>query len=228
MIKINLLVKNLGLQKNIVKSIQDSTLSKYFEYELVDDKYINNSDSNDSLIIFSEINNINDIKSTLCSKIKSNADSIIYISSNNDLVFDCLSTKPLNFIRLNNYDHDFSESIDLLIKLLKNKNHTLTFKTPNSLIILNTENIIYVESFGHYITIHCTSGQYKVREKISSMQDDLGHANFIRIHKSYIINKKYIKEVFTNRLLLTDDSEIPIGKSYKESLLKILLLNSSL
>ena len=48
---------------------------------------------------------------------------------------------------------------------------------------------------------------------------------FMRIHRSFIINLRYVKEVSKNRVTMENDVILPIGELYKENLNNYLLRN---
>ena len=67
----------------------------------------------------------------------------------------------------------------------------LTFRSSGKVFFMDTEDIIWIEGFDYYIKIHTTSKFYLVRESLSKIIAQLP-SNFIRIHKSHIINKDFL------------------------------------
>lgn len=218
MIKINLILKN----KNLIETLK-SDLKSFFIQEskiIIEDGLSKEVNNNDIVISFVELKNSEDIK--LARKIKDNTINgcIIFISENESLVFESLSVQPLQFIRINNFDEDFKNMLKVLEDYLNNINRTITLKTGLATIRLNINNIIFIESFGHYLIVHSTTGEYKVRGKISNIIDEINNPIMIRVHKSYIINTKFVEEVLSNRLILKSNIDIPIGRSFKETVIK--------
>lgn len=218
MIKINLILKN----KNLIETLK-SELKSFFIQEskiIIEEGLSKEVNNNDTVISFVELKNSEDIK--LARKIKYNTINgcIIFISENESLVFESLSVQPLQFIRINNFDEDFKNMLKVLGDYLNNINRTITLKTGLATIRLNINNIIFIESFGHYLIVHSTNGEYKVRGKISNIIDEINNPIMIRVHKSYIINTKFVEEVLSNRLILKSNIDIPIGRSFKETVIK--------
>ena len=76
-------------------------------------------------------------------------------------------------------------------------------------------DIIYIESLKDYIRIFLeTGGSLMTKQKISSMIDLLPADQFIRIHKSFIVNIEKITTLSPTHVGLKEKS-IPIGRSYK-------------
>lgn len=218
MIKINLILKN----KKLIETLK-SELKSFFIQEskiIIEEGLSKEVNNNDIVISFVELKNSDDIK--FARKIKDNTINgcIIFISENESLVFESLSVQPLQFIRINNFDEDFKNMLKVLGDYLNNINRTITLKTGLATIRLNINNIIFIESFGHYLIVHSTNGEYKVRGKISNIIDEINNPIMIRVHKSYIINTKFVEEVLSNRLILKSNIDIPIGRSFKETVIK--------
>ncbi|WP_338597259.1 LytR/AlgR family response regulator transcription factor [Clostridium baratii] len=218
MIKINLILKN----KKLIETLK-SELKSFFIQEpkiVIKDGLSKEVNNNDIVISFVELKNSDDIK--FARKVKDNTINgcIIFISENESLVFESLSVQPLQFIRINNFDEDFKNMLKVLGDYLNNINRTITLKTGLATIRLNINNIIFIESFGHYLIVHSTNGEYKVRGKISNIIDEINNPIMIRVHKSYIINTKFVEEVLSNRLILKSNIDIPIGRSFKETVIK--------
>lgn len=69
--------------------------------------------------------------------------------------------------------------------------------------------------------IHCKSGKYKIRYNISKIKEKLDKS-FLRIHKSYIINKRFLKKLSNNEVILEKQISLPVGRSFKEKILEII------
>ena len=79
----------------------------------------------------------------------------------------------------------------------------------------------YLEATGNYTKLVLKDQHILIREKISTMAAKLSSEHFIQVHKSYLVAKSYISSIEGNRILIAD-TIIPIGKSYKSEVLKML------
>jgi DNA-binding LytR/AlgR family response regulator len=82
-------------------------------------------------------------------------------------------------------------------------------------------DIKYIESDGDYIRFYLNSRKLMVRGSLSSMEVTLPPTLFLRIHNSYIINMKKINAI-TLYSVEIDGTELPISRSHKEKVFKIL------
>ncbi|RKS18469.1 DNA-binding LytR/AlgR family response regulator [Flavobacterium endophyticum] len=87
---------------------------------------------------------------------------------------------------------------------------------------INMNDIVYIESLKDYIKIN-TVGDKNItsKYKIGDIQQELNEDNFLRIHRSFIINTAKIT-AFTMNEIEVSSIEIPIGASYKEDVLLYL------
>lgn len=84
------------------------------------------------------------------------------------------------------------------------------------------DELLFLESDANYITLHLKSEKkVMVRSTLNDFIDQLDPKTFIRIHRSYSVNINLIEDVFPTELSI-QGSKIPIGKSYKEELFKVL------
>lgn len=81
--------------------------------------------------------------------------------------------------------------------------------------------IVYVESLSDYIKIHLPTETIVTRETISALEAKLPKQQFMRIHRSYIISIKHIT-AFTNEHITITEKALPISRSYKKEVLKVL------
>jgi DNA-binding LytR/AlgR family response regulator len=79
-------------------------------------------------------------------------------------------------------------------------------------------DILFIEGSGNYVKIHSQNDKpLMVLDKLTEMQDKLPLKQFLRVHKSFIVNVSYIKKIEGNMLTI-QDKVIPISASYKKNL----------
>lgn len=114
--------------------------------------------------------------------------------------------KPINENHLIDAITKVSEEIDF------DKSDSIVVKTNGSEIILFRREIMYVESQGRKLVLHMIDGKKnEIYEKMDVLQEQLG-ATFIRSHKSFLINMKYITERTNKEFYLSDGKVLPISK----------------
>lgn len=94
-------------------------------------------------------------------------------------------------------------------------------KIGRRLRIVNTANILYVRAAGDYIDIALVSGEViHTKEKIAHFEDRLAMHTFMRIHRSIVINKEYIREIKAKHnnyeFILTNEEVVHSGPKYRK------------
>ncbi len=83
--------------------------------------------------------------------------------------------------------------------------------------LVKMSNIVYVESAGEYVRLHLVDGTKLVTLfRLKNMESSLQSAQFMRVHRSYIINLDHVAGYTKGRVFLSNDDYVPIGDSYKE------------
>lgn len=87
---------------------------------------------------------------------------------------------------------------------------------------INTGDVLYIESLKDYIKIYIENDKpVTFKYKIGDLELDLKENNFLRIHRSFLINTHKIA-AFTNNEIEVKGVPIPIGASYKEDVMSFL------
>lgn len=86
-------------------------------------------------------------------------------------------------------------------------------------IILN--DILFLESDRNYITIVTQTQKLSFIDSLKNWNQKLPDLEFVQIHKSYIINAKYVTKISGNEVYI-NTHRLPIGRTYKANLLKKL------
>lgn len=97
----------------------------------------------------------------------------------------------------------------------------LTVKSDRRYVRLRVDEITFVEGLKDYLIIHTADRRIVTRMTVKSLEEALP-PQFLRVGKSYIVNRDKI-DSFDNNDLYIGTSVVPIGVSYKQEVLKILL-----
>lgn len=97
----------------------------------------------------------------------------------------------------------------------------LTVKSDRRYVRLRVDEITFVEGLKDYLIIHTADRRIVTRMTVKSLEEALP-PQFLRVGKSYIVNRDKI-DSFDNNDLYIGSSVVPVGVSYKQEVLKILL-----
>jgi len=95
------------------------------------------------------------------------------------------------------------------------KDQAITIRSGGKFHRLEIADILYIESNKDYITIHSSQRIVTTKYKITVIEQELKQFNFLRIHRSFLINTNKITAFTTNDIEI-GKQVIPIGTNYKE------------
>jgi two-component system, LytTR family, response regulator len=95
------------------------------------------------------------------------------------------------------------------------------FRADRKMVKVLLNDILYIESMKDYVKVFTNSNTLITKQSISSVETMLPEKKFVRTHRSYIVSIDKIKS-FTNEVLEIGKVEIPIGKLYRNSVLRLL------
>ncbi|HEV3470771.1 MAG TPA: LytTR family DNA-binding domain-containing protein [Pyrinomonadaceae bacterium] len=129
-------------------------------------------------------------------------------------------------IRRESSNNGIDERIIALLEQLREParySERLVVKTGGRVFFLNTDEIDWIEAEGNYVNIHTGKKSYLLRETISSLESQLDPREFVRIHRSAIVNINRIKELQPwshgeYHILLHDGTRLTLSRSYREKL----------
>jgi DNA-binding LytR/AlgR family response regulator len=136
--------------------------------------------------------------------------------------------KPISFERflraINKYyahrDSPRLKAKNLTVDKAPVKDHIFIRKNK-TMVKVNFSEILFIESMKDYVKIHTKAESHYVKHQISQLESELPEGRFIRTHKSFIVPIAKITTVAPGAIGI-GDHKIPIGRNYKELVLKRL------
>lgn len=94
-------------------------------------------------------------------------------------------------------------------------------KHKEKMVKVFIEDILYIEADRNYSKISTKNKEYLLGTTLKTMEDKLPKPQFIRVHRSFLVNLKQIDEVSENHVIINQKA-IPLSISMREDLLKRL------
>ncbi len=99
----------------------------------------------------------------------------------------------------------FSQELTKCIERLKNrKQKSLLIPQENGILKISSQDIMYIESYGHDLNIYTSQEIYTTRSTIKRVEEELSSSNFYRCNNGYLVNLAYVSGV--------KDDEACVGK----------------
>jgi two-component system LytT family response regulator len=99
----------------------------------------------------------------------------------------------------------------------------LPLKESGRTVFVPLEQVEYLEAYGNYVCVHAGAQRFLVREKLSAFCERLQPHDFIRIHRSVIVNRRRIQELrrrLTGKYVVTlvSGKELTLSRGYRSQL----------
>lgn len=96
------------------------------------------------------------------------------------------------------------------------KPNYITVKSDYKVVKILLDEIRYIEGLGEYVKIVLEKNFVVTLEALKNLEKTLPEQNFARIHKSYIVNTKFVRTITSTSVTLKDGHSLPVGKVYKD------------
>lgn len=158
-----------------------------------------------------EMNDINGIEVAKKLKMRKDMPIIIFVSNREGLIHASLEVQPFYFVRKNHLDKDLDNAFCLLSAIKFRSDSMVKIGKE----ILDAKDIIYVESHSHNSIIHTKNGEYQQRVSLEKVAMILTTYQCLRIHRSFVVNVKYIEKWCATKVIMANGIEIEIGRKFQ-------------
>ena len=94
----------------------------------------------------------------------------------------------------------------------------ISVKADYKVSLVRIADIVYIESEGEYVRMHlCDGSTITTLFRLKNMEAAIPSEQFMRVHRSYIVNLRAIRSYVRGRIFLSDTEYVPIGENYKEA-----------
>lgn len=138
---------------------------------------------------------------------------IIFVTNHDDFVFSSFRYRPFGFLRKRYIDSELEDIIKRLDKYLTEIERCYTFNSHNKLISVRLNDINYIEVYGHETLVHTANAVLTTSKALSAIEKELSEYGFIRTHKSFIVNTRYIFSVERNSIILSNGENLPVSRT---------------
>ncbi len=148
---------------------------------------------------------------------------IVFVADTMDYVLEGYKVDAIRYIMKNQLESLFDECMDAVMEKIQH----YSIKEQSFFVcgdcLLDPDKIVYLESNLHKVSFYMC-GDYDgkrdlaVYDKLDTIENELSDDSFLRIHKSYLVNMKYIKKISGYFVYLCTGDKLPASKSlYKQA-----------
>ncbi|MCX6182931.1 MAG: LytTR family DNA-binding domain-containing protein [Bacteroidetes bacterium] len=127
--------------------------------------------------------------------------------------------KPISYNRfLDSVQRAKRKKDENAVNEIKSRDHIFV-KTDHQLVKIRYNDIKWIEAMSDYVMIYTLSSRYIVLSSLKSIEEKLPPKQFLRSHRSFVVNVDRITSIDDSTVLIEDKS-IPLGKTFKVKFLE--------
>lgn len=146
---------------------------------------------------------------------------IAYISAKKQYANDLFDFRPINFLIKPLDESKVKKVLDTYFRITKRNEQLFTYKKERTYYKVPINKIIYFENTKRKVKIVTTDSEDEFYDTIEKLYEQLKHYKFLLVHKSYLINSKYIKTMTYEEVIMTNHIRIPISQSKRKEVRNI-------
>lgn len=153
----------------------------------------------------------------------------VYITSHPEYAVESFELESLDFMVKPINLERFTKTVDRINTFLEIKTKatlfelslgadTIYIKEGHQHIKIKLYDILYLEALKDYTLIVTNNKRHCVLMSIGNLLKRENFQTFVRIHKSYAVQKHYVDKITTTEVILSNSSLLPVGRIYKDNL----------
>jgi DNA-binding LytR/AlgR family response regulator len=161
-----------------------------------------------------------------------NPPHIIFVSGSEDYAFKAFNYNGIDYLLKPISYPRFCRAIEKIMKYYAPRaipsavgEEEIFIKKASSLVRLKLKEILYVEALENYVSVVTRDEKYTIHFTMRAIEQQLPSGLFVRIHRSYLVNKSVIRSISENSLTIVVGNTpkiLPVGKSYRDGIMNYI------
>lgn len=143
---------------------------------------------------------------------------ITYISSKQQYAMELFEYRPLNFLIKPLTIMQMETLLNKYLRVVEHDGKIFTYSKAHNFYKLPLSQIIYFQSEARKVKIVTIDGEDYFYGSLNDVYSELRNWKFLYIHKSMIVNYKYIKKMGINQVTMVDGTEFSISQSKRKEI----------
>lgn len=154
---------------------------------------------------------------------------IVFVTKNTELAYIGYLYGAFRYVRKFALEEELREAAQSLKREFDLQSEFLILKTPLGEVIRAVNSIRYFEVKGHNVTAFFDDTEERVSGTMNEYEQRLKDVGFIRIHKSFLVNFRFIESIGKNAVTLTDGSTLSLSRNrVSETKRKLLIFSRNI
>jgi len=136
---------------------------------------------------------------------------IVFITGMPDFIAEGYEVSALHYLMKPVQVEKLEIVLNKAKSLIEKQETTIIIDTEAGAMRLPVKEILYIEAFAHNTKIQTASGSYDVKQSIGELESYLDE-NFCRVHRSYLVGLRYIRQILKTNIVMDDSTLIPLSR----------------
>lgn len=146
---------------------------------------------------------------------------LVFITGYMDYIAEGYDVDALHYLLKPVTKEKLDRVLQKAVLRLKDREKTLVLDMPDGMASLPLYEIRYLEVIRNYVTVHAEEA-YSVKRPLSELAKALDES-FYRIHRSYIVNLRFVKRATRSEVILKDGVTIPLARGKYDGLNRAMI-----
>ncbi len=149
--------------------------------------------------------------------------TIIFISQYEDYYKEAYNVHPFHFLSKPVSQNEIDEVMSAFVKMKKQDTEIFSYFVNKALHSIPLSEVLYFNSERRSIHMVCRDGVKVFYGKLGEVEEQIADKNckFLRIHQSFLVNAKYIREYHYNNLIMANGDNLTISRDNRKKVREI-------
>jgi len=161
-----------------------------------------------------------------------NPPHIIFVSGSEEYAYKAFNYNGIDYLLKPITYPRFCRAVEKIMKYYAPRSvpsaageEEIFIKKGSSLVRLKLKEILFVEALENYVSVNTRDEKYTIHFTMRGIEQQLPSSLFVRIHRSYLVNKSVIRSITENSLTIAiggNTKILPVGKSYRDGIMNYI------
>lgn len=150
---------------------------------------------------------------------------VIVLTKNTDLAYEAIKSNVLDYIKKPLDIFELQKSILRFEEVVQNRNTTICVKSYGDFRFVESDEVVYLKADNNSTDMYTNNGNVVIAFKSMKHFESILPSQFVRIHKSYIVNIKYIARIHMSNnacYLKNSKTQLPFSKTFRKNVIRII------
>lgn len=146
---------------------------------------------------------------------------LIFLTGYMEYIAEGYDVEALNYLLKPVTEERLGDVLNRAVERLKTRENVLILSLPDGMVTVPQHEIKYLEVMRNYVTIHAGE-DISIKRTLNELESKLDEC-FFRIHRSYIVNLRFVRKVAKTEVTLKDGSVLPLSRKMYDGLNRAMI-----